>query len=763
MTTRGSILGTEVRRVEDPRFVTGAGTYIGGLDLPGALWVTYVRSQIAHGRITGIDTSEALAAPGVVAVFTAADLTGDDALPPGPPAIPGMMNPAMTRPFLAGDVVRFVGETVVAVVSETRAEGADAAELVIVDIDPLPHVVDPEEALAGEVLLFPEVGHNVAAAIPAPESDADPFADCEVVVEARMINNRMASVPLEPRAAAAAWDGRRLTQWSCSQGAHNVATALQARLGLTPEQLRVIVPDVGGGFGAKMGTTPEEVMVGWLARRLGRPIRWVEGRSEHMLAFGHGRGQVHTARLGGTRDGHLLAYDLQVVQDVGAYPSGYGAMMPFMTRTMASGCYALPFARYRSEAVLPNTSPVGSFRGAGRPQAAAAIERMVDLYADEIGLDPAELRRRNLVSADAFPFTTPLGTTYDVGAYPEALEKVLVASGYEGLLAEQQRRRAAANGEPLLGIGLSSYVEITNPVGSGEYGSVEIHADGSATVTTGTSPHGQGHHTAWAMIVSDATGIPIERIAFVYGDTDLVPRGGGTGGSRSLQAGGSAVKLATDEVVEAARSRAADVLEANVDDVVLDLDVGGFHVVGTPTRLVSWGDVATAGDEPLLAAVDFKPDSGTFPFGAHVAVVEVDPEIGEVRLVRFFAVDDAGRVINPMLLDGQIHGGLASGIAQALYEEIRYDDDGNLLTSNLADYAIISATELPSFDLTVMETPTPMNPLGAKGIGESGSIGSTPAVQNAVVDALSHLGIRHVDLPLTPERVWRAMAAAGLR
>jgi carbon-monoxide dehydrogenase large subunit len=763
MTTRGSILGTEVQRLEDPRFVTGAGSYIGGLDLPGAVWVTYVRSPVAHGRITGIDTREAAAAPGVLAVFTPADLDDDrDRLAPAPPAMP-FMNAAMTRPFLAVDVVRFVGEPVAAVVAETQQQGADAAELVVVDIDPRPAVVDPEDARRDEILLFPEVGTNVAVAIPAPDAEGDPFAGCEVVVEARMVNNRMAAVPLEPRACAARWDGTRLTQWSCSQGAHNAASGIAARLGLDAGQLRVITPDVGGGFGAKQGTYPEEIMVGWLARRLDRPVRWVETRSEHMLAFGHARGQVQEARLGGTRDGRLLAYELRILQDVGAYPSSYGAFMPMMTRLMASGCYALPTVHYSSAAVLTNTTPVGAFRGAGRPEAAAAIERMVDLFAREIDVDPTEVRRRNLVAPDVFPFTTPMGTTYDSGAYTQALDRALAAAGYDDLRAEQQRRRAGGNGHGarFMGIGVSSYVEVTNPFGGGEFGAVEVHADGSATVRTGSSPHGQGHHTTWAMIVSDATGIPIERIAFVYGDTDLVPRGGGTGGSRSVQAGGTAVQLATEQVVEDARRRAAEVLEANVDDVVLDPQAGGFHVVGTPTRVVSWPDVVAAAPEPLAAEIDFKPEAGTFPFGAHVAVVEVDPETGRVDLVRMIAVDDAGRVINPLLLDGQIHGGLASGIAQALYEEIRYDADGNPLTTNFADYAIVSAAELPSFELAGMETPTPLNPLGAKGIGESGSIGSTPAVQNAVVDALAHLGVRHVDLPLTPERVWRAMSGAA--
>jgi carbon-monoxide dehydrogenase large subunit len=753
--TRGSILGTRVARVEDPKFLTVGGSYIADLHLDGALHVTYVRSTIAHGLLRSVDVDEARQAPGVVAIFTAADL---DDLPPALPPLP-FLDQRMVRPFLAADRVRFVGEPIAAIVSETREQGADAAELVFVDIDPLPAVVDFEHAVEAGTVLFPEAGTNLVAEVPSA-NDASLFEGCDVVVTQRLENQRMAVAPIEPRACAAVWDGERLTQWANSQGAHGTKNAIVARLGLTSEQVRVIVPDVGGGFGGKHGNYPEEIMVGWLARKLDRPMVWVETRTEHMLAFTHGRGQVQYATLGGTRDGRILAYKLHVIQDCGGYPSAYGGLMPMMTRTMASGCYDIPKVDYSSQSVVTNTTPVGAFRGAGRPEAAAAIERMIDLFSNEAGLDPIEVRRTNFIKPEQFPFTTPTGASYDVGAYESAMDLAVSSVDLAALRAEQAARRAA-NDLVLMGIGIATYVEITNPSGGGEFGAILVHADGTATVRTGTSPHGQGHATSWSMIASDITGIPLEKIRFVYGDTDLVPRGGGTGGSRSLQTGGSATKQAAELLVDRARAFAAEQLEANVDDIVLDRAAGAFHVAGTPSRALSWADLAAASpdDEPLGVETDFVPGGATFPFGTQIAVVDLDTETGRVTVRRLIGVDDAGRILNPMLLDGQIHGGMASGIAQALIEEIRYDADGNPLTSNFADYGIISMTEVPSFELHEHETPTPRNPLGAKGIGESGTIGATPAVQNAVCDAVAHLGIRHVDIPFTAERVWQVLQA----
>lgn len=753
----GKLVGTAVRRVEDHALLTVGGSYIPDLDVPGALHVMFVRATVAHARIRSLRTEAACAAPGVVAVMTARDLTD---LPPAPPLMP-LMNQSMCRPFLADDVVRFAGEAVAVIVADTPEQAADAAELVEVEYDALPVLVDPEQAVLDEVLLFAAAATNtVSATDDAPRDDL--FVGCDVVVEARLVNSRMAVAPIEPRACASRWDDNQLTQWSATQAVHNTRSWIAAPLCVDPAAVRVIVPDMGGGFGGKLGNYPEDVMVAWLARRLDRPMRWVESRAEHMSNFSHARAQIHRAVVGGTHDGRILAYRLEVLQDCGAYPSNFGGMMPLRTRMMASGCYAIPAIEYRYRTVVTNTTPMGAFRGAGRPEAAAAIERMIDLFASEIGLDPVEVRRRNFVAPDAFPFETATGASYDSGEYAAALDLALDAADYPALRAEQARRRNA-NDPVLLGIGIASYVESSNPGAASEYGAIDVHPNGRACIRTGSSPHGQGHATTFGMIASDITGIPLDRIDLVFGDTATVPRGGGTGGSRSVQVGGSAVKVAADRLVDVARLRASDVLEASVDDIVLDRVTGSFHVIGSPSRRVTWFELAAAPHDLLGVEVDFTPDGATFPFGAHVAVVEVDTETGRVTLRRLIAVDDAGFVVNPLLLEGQIHGGIASGVAQALTEEIRYDADGNLLTGNFADYGIISAAELPDFELVAMATPSPRNPLGAKGVGESGTIGATPAVQNAVIDALAHLGVRHIDMPLTAERVWHTLVSATPR
>ncbi|HET6811556.1 MAG TPA: xanthine dehydrogenase family protein molybdopterin-binding subunit [Acidimicrobiales bacterium] len=760
-----SILGNRVLRKEDPKFLTVGGSYVDDMRLEGAVHVVYVRSTMAHARISAIDTSEAERAPGVLAVYTAAncDLAP---MPPGAPFAP----PAMARPWLADGVVRFVGDMVAAVVAETREQAVDAAEMVFVDYDPLPAVVDPEQALTGDTLLFPDAGTNVAITMPKdlaavgmmPEGERDEslFDGCDVVVRQRIVNQRVAPCPLEVRASVATWasDGR-LTYWSSNQAPHGVKATVQSSFGLDESQVRVIAPDVGGGFGAKIGGYPEELFTIWAAKQLGRPVRWTETRSESMNTLGHGRAQVQEIELGGSRDGKLQAYRLTVVQDSGAYPN-LGAFLPMFTRTMLTGVYEIPKVEFSSRSVATNTNPIVAYRGAGRPEATAAIERAMDVFAAEIGIDPAEVRRRNLIPSEAFPYTTPTGTTYDIGDYGRALDLVLESAGYDQLRKEQAARRKS--GEPRqLGIGTSVYVEITNGMPGSEFGAVEILPDGKARIRTGTSAHGQGHATAWSMLVSEALGIPMEDIEFVQSDTDKVPRGVGTFASRSLQSGGVAVHQASEEVLVKARQLAAELLEANPDDVVLDKVAGRFHVAGTPAVGRSWGELVEAsGDAGLAAEVDFTAPGPSFPFGAHVAVVEVDTDTGLVDVVRMVAVDDAGRMVNPLLVEGQVHGGLAQGVAQALLEEVVYDADGNPLTGNLADYAMVSATELPSFERIPMETPTPLNPLGVKGVGESGTIGSTPAVQNAVVDALSHLGVRHVDMPTTPQRVWQALSQA---
>jgi carbon-monoxide dehydrogenase large subunit len=747
-----SILGNRVVRKEDPLFLTKGATYVDDLVLEGALHLSFVRSTVAHARIAGIDTSEAMQAPGVVAIYTAADID----LLPIQPEVP-LLNQSMPQPVLAKDVVRFVGEPVAAILTEQRYQAADAAELVFIDYDPLPVVVDPLEAQRNETILHPEAGTNAALELAFPTDDA-PFEACEVVVRQSIVNQRVAPCPLEVRGGAAQWqpDGR-LTYWGSSQHPHTWRDELARGLGIDAPQVRFIAPDVGGGFGAKIHSYPEDILCAWAARQQQRPVVWQDTRSESMVAMGHGRGQRQEVVIGGTRDGRVQAYRLTVVQDAGAYPR-IGAVLPFMTRTMLTGVYDIADAQFSSVSVVTNTTPTVAYRGAGRPEAAAAIERAMDLLAAEIGMDPVDVRRANLVDKDAFPYTTPVATTYDIGDYAGALDKVLHAADYPGLRAEQQRRNADPAATSRMGIGLSVYVEITAVGGGTEFGAVEVRADGKAVVRAGTSSHGQGHATAYSMLVSDRLGIPIEDIEFLQSDTDLIPYGEGTSGSRSMQQGGVAVAQAAGQVADQAKARAAELLEAAPEDVVLDAAEGRFHVAGTPAVSKTWAEVAGAdADGPLLSEVKFTAQGPTFPFGAHVAVVGVDTETGKVTLERLVACDDAGRLINPLLAEGQVHGGLAQGAAQALLEEVRYDEDGNPVTSNLADYAFISAAELPSFEIIHMETPTPLNELGAKGIGESGTIGATPAVQNAVVDALADLGVRHVDMPATPERVWRAI------
>jgi carbon-monoxide dehydrogenase large subunit len=747
-----SILGNRVVRKEDPALLTHGGTYVDDIASPDAAHVVYVRSMIAHGKIVSIDTSEALLAPGVLCVLTSADIE----LPNIFPMI--MIDQAMTRPILARDRVRFVGEPLVAVVAETRAAAVDAAEAVIVEIEPLPALVRTLDALADDaVLLFPDSESNVAMTL-KHRGDPVSFDECAVVVTLTTVNQRVAPAPIEARSALAWWDDDRLVLEIGCQGPHPIRNAMAEMYGLDPSMVRVVCPDVGGGFGAKAQAPAEALLLGELSRRIGRPVRWSETRSENLVGMNHGRGQIQTVTLGGTADGDLLAYRIDVVQEGGAYPN-MGAILPLATRIMASGVYDIPAVEFSSRSVVTNTTTTGAYRGAGRPEAAAALERAVDLFASEAGLDPADVRRRNYVSTDAFPFTTPTGTVYDCGDYVGSLDRVLAAASYADLRAEQATRRDN-NDQRLLGIGLATYVEITAMPGGSEYGSVELLPDGTARVVTGSNPYGQGHVTSWAMLVSEKTGIPIDSVEVVYGDTDLVPTGEVTGGSRSLQIAGNAVFDAAGKLVDLARVRAADLLEASTDDIVLDTELGRFHVIGSPAVSLGWSDVAAtivADGNPLVALSDFTASGPTFPFGTHLAVVEVDVETGKVELLRLIACDDAGRILNPLLVDGQVHGGLAQGVSQALFEEVLYDDDGNPQSATFIDYLVPSAAEFPMFERIEMETPTPINPLGAKGIGESGTVGATPAVQNAVIDALSHLGVRHIDMPLTPERVWLSL------
>ena len=755
----GSILGTRVLRKEDPKFLTTGGVYVDDMRnepmLAGALHVTYVRSTVAHGIITSIDASDAQQMPGVVAVLTGADL--------GLEPVASTFNPMATRTLLATEKVRYVGEPLAVIVSETREQGEDAAEMVIVDYDVLPALIDVEEAMKSSTLLYEACGSNVVfdtTVLGIPENTGDAFfADCEVVVKGRFLNQRVAPCPLEVRGAAAAWgpDGR-LVEWISTQHAQGAVAPIAKANGVDPSQIHIKTADVGGGFGAKIGTYPEEQLLGVIAKNVGKPVVWRETRSESMVALGHGRAQLQYITIGGTKAGKVTHYQMHAIQDSGAWVDTGAILAPFMTRPMASGVYDIPHIECRTTSVVTNATPTVAYRGAGRPEATAAIERAMDIFAAELGMDPAEVRRINLIPKFLEPHTTVVGQTYDVGDYETALDKTLAAADYAGWRKKQAERRA--NGDNVqLGIGVSVYVEITGGVGSGEAAKVEITDDGRAIVYTGTSPHGQGHDTSWSMLVNEQTGIPIDKVELVWGDTDLVPVGSGTMGSRSLQQGGNAVWKVSGDLATKAKSIAARLLEANEEDIVLDKDRAVFHVAGTPAVAKTWADLAIAEKaNGGLTQDEFVSVTGaTFPFGAHVAVVEVDTETGKVTHIAHTACDDAGRVLNPMLLEGQIHGGVAQGAAQALLEEVRYDADGNPITSNLADYAFISAAELPSVTVVHMETPTPLNLIGAKGIGESGTIGSTPALQSAVVDAVAHLGVRHIEMPCTAERVWAAI------
>ncbi len=765
MAGSGSILGNAVQRLEDPTLLTGEGKYVDDLVETGMLHVHFVRSAVAHGEILSVDTSEAESMPGVVAIYHAG---GDDL---GLPTFQGfaMMPETLNRPVFAVGKVRFVGDVVAAVVAESAAQASDAAEAVIVDYEILPAVINAADGIAPDApLLFPETGSNICFVSEFGKEGGDPTEGADAVAEVTMVSQRLAGVPMENNGVVAVPDGDSLTMWVSHQAPHSIHAGYAPMLGIEPDKLRVVCPWVGGGFGPKAAGYVEHIVAAKAAQVLNKPVKWIATRSEDMLSLVQGRDYVMTARLGVSNDGKIVGFDGTVLAAAGAYPA-IGAILPMLTQMMSVGVYEIPKVRFDAKTVLTNNTPIGAYRGAGRPEATQLIERVIDVAADQIGMDPAEIRRINFMQPASFPRTTITGGNYDSGEYEKSLDAVLAASGYADLRAEQAARRAS--GDPkLLGIGLSAYVEVTAPVGLHiEWGACEVNDDGSATIFAGTSVHGQGHHTAFAMLASDMLGIPMDQIKFVNSDTRTVPRGSGTLGSRSLQTAGSAIHLASEGVLERAKKIAAHMLEAAADDIVVG--DGGLEVAGVPANNVSWVELAAASKdasklpddvEPgaLRHELDFDGSDSTFPFGAHVSVVEVDTETGRVTMLRHIAVDDCGRILNPLLVRGQQHGGIAQGAAQALYESVQYDNEGNPITSNLMDYAIPSAAELCSFETSNTETDSPRNPLGAKGIGESGTIGSTPAIQNAVVDAVSHLGITHIDMPCTAERVWAAIQNA---
>jgi aerobic carbon-monoxide dehydrogenase large subunit len=766
-------VGSEVKRLEDPRLIRGQAQYTDDLVFSGLAHAAVVRSPHAHARLARVDVSRAAAHPGVLAVFTARDLAG--AMQPRPLILapPGIKNPA--RLCLAADVVRFAGEPVAFVVALDRATARDAADLVEVDYAPMAPVMDPEGAAApGAPQLYADVPGNVAYEFAWTAGDvAAAFAGAHRVVRCRVVNQRLCALPLETRGCVAQWQAGALTFWQSTQGAHKTKALLAETLGIAEHAVRVITPEVGGGFGVKFGLHDEEALTAFAARKLGRAVKWIETRSEHMVATNHGRGMAHTGELAVGRDGAVLGLRVTGVGDLGAHLEGFTALPPILCGRLITGAYRVPAASYAVRGVFTNRTPTGPYRGAGRPEASFIIERLMDLAARALAMDPVEIRRKNFVRDEDFPFKTLSGLTFDSGRYALTLDKALDLLDYKDFRQEQTEARARGRHR---GVGFSTFVETasTGPSRTGamsghEYGSVRMEPSGRVTVLTGTSPHGQGTATTLAQIVADELGMTPDDITVVHGDTAVVPMGFGTGGSRGATVGGTAVLLAAQAVKDKARKIAAHLLEAGEAD--LEFDAGHFAVRGFPARTLSLADVTRvayrgaqipAGMDPgLEAARVYDPPDFTIPFGVYVAVVDVSPETGEVTIERFIGVDDVGNVINPLLLEGQLHGGIAQGIAQALWEEIVYDDGGQLLSGSLMDYAAPRADRLPAFELDRTVTPTPVNPLGAKGVGEAGCVGAPQAVVNAVMDALAPFGVTHIDMPLRPEKVWAAMREEG--
>ena len=776
-----SLVGSRIKRREDPRLIMGRGTYVDDVQLPRMTYAAILRSPYGHARIRHINTDKAKALPGVVAVITGADLQGKNV--PCGWTLPDMK--VAPHPALAVGKVRYTGDAVAVVVAEERYLARDALDLIEVDFEPLPVVVDAEKATQpGAPQLHDEVPNNTTFVWRVGGGDVDKaFREAEVVVKERIVNQRLIPNAIEPRGMVAQYTpgSGDLILWTATQIPHLVRLLLSMVMGIPEHKVRVIAPEVGGGFGSKLYLYPEEVIVASLAKVTGRPVKWIEERSENYVATTHGRDQVQYVEVAANRDGTITGLRVKSIANMGAYLSTFAPGIPtILFGLMLAGNYRIPNIACEVTGVHTNTTPVDAYRGAGRPEATYLVERAVDLTARELGLDPAEIRRRNFVPANAFPHTTATGVTYDSGNYQPTLDKALDIAGYQQLRQEQARLRQEGQ---YLGIGVTTYVEICGmapsqvlgAVGAGaggwESATVRVHPSGKVTVLSGASSHGQGHETAFSQIVADGMGIPFEDVEVVHGDTAQVQFGIGTFGSRSAAVGGMAVLMSLQKIEEKAKKIAAFLLEAAEADLVFE--GGQFFVKGTPGRGITIQQVAFAayvphkyptGLEPGLEATSFyDPSNFTWPFGTHVAVVEVDPETGIVKLQRYVAVDDCGRVINPLLVDGQIHGGLAQGIAQALYEEAVYDENGQLVSGSLMDYAVPKADDLVNFELDRTETPSPVNALGVKGIGEAGTIASSAAIVNAVVDALAPLGVKHLDMPLKPERVWQAIQQAQAR
>src|SRR3954469_21412334 len=780
-------VGKSRRRKEDERLITGRTRWTDNITLPGLLHMAVLRSPHAHAKIVSIDTSAAKSASGVIAVYTGKDLDPDGAIgmPCAWPITPDMKAPR--RPVLAADQVNFAGEGVAVVVARTSAEAHDALEEIDVEYDELPVVLDMEAAIAdGAPLVHEDLGTNTSAVWKFDSAEAgtggnveDAISSSEVVLKRRFRQQRLVPAFMEPRACVVDPTSTQITMWSATQVPHILRVMSALTLGIPEHKLRVIAPDVGGGFGGKIGVLPEEMMSLLVAQKLGKPVKWNETRSETMLAAHHGRDQIQDITITSTRDGQVTGLKVELLANLGAYNGLVGPGVPILGAFMFNAIYKIPAYHFACTNIFTTKTPTDAYRGAGRPEATYAIERIMDELALELGMDPMELRRKNWIKHEEFPFTTVCGLTYDSGNYEAATEKAKQLFDYDGLRAEQDRPRKAGD-KCQLGIGISTFTEMCGlapsrvlgsldyGAGGWEYASIRMLPTGKVEVITGSSPHGQGHGTAFAQIVADRLGVAFEDVELVHGDTAIAHKGLEPYGSRSLTVGGIAIVKAADKVIEKAKKIAAHLLEANEDD--LDFTDGKFTVKGSPGSEVGIGDVALAvfaahnlpgGVEPSLDSdATFDPDNFSFPHGTHLCAVDVDTQTGMTKIRKYVCVDDVGVPINPLIVDGQVHGGVAQGIAQALFEEAVYDDDGNLTTGTFVDYTLPSAADLPSFTTDRTDTPSTSNPLGVKGVGETGTIASTPAVVNAIVDALRPFGVNDVRMPATPERVWRAIHGA---
>ncbi|HZO92897.1 MAG TPA: molybdopterin cofactor-binding domain-containing protein [Candidatus Baltobacteraceae bacterium] len=770
-----AMVGARIRRREDPRLITGRATYVDDVKQVGTVYAAFVRSPYGHAKVRSVDASAANDDPNVLAVYTGHELHHAHGVKSSMPVAHKMAD-LETPPhyMLALDEVRFVGEPVAVVIANSPYAARDAVEAVAVEYEELPVVVDPLEALEGAPYVHESLGTNVAFTMPFKAGDPDKaFAEADVVVKQRMINQRLAPVPIEPRSMLASWDAgmQQLTIYSATQIPHLLRTQLAVVLGLPENRIRAIAPEVGGGFGAKLNVYAEEAVIGWASMQLERPVKYIETRSECFQAMIHGRDQVDDLEIAAKNDGTIVGLRVRIVGNLGAYHQLLTPVIPTLTLLMSCGCYRIDNIAGEVIGVFTNTMSTDAYRGAGRPEATYFVERLMDMVAQKLNMDPAEVRRKNFIPASAFPHTTATGLTYDSGSYESTMDKALKLADYAGLRKRQEELRRQGR---LLGIGLSTYVEVCGmgpsaamPAAGWDSATIRVEPTGSITVLTGVSPHGQGEETTFAQLVADELGVPIDQVTVVHGDTDKVQYGVGTFGSRGTAVGGAALKLAIESIQAKAIKIAAHQWEANPDD--LEYRDGKIQVKGDPSKTLStaeagflafMGDKLPPGLEPGLDATRrFEPPNFVFPFGTHVCVVEIDAQTGEVKVEKYYAVDDCGRLLNPMIAEGQLHGGIAQGLAQALYEEVVYDENGQLVTGTLMDYAIPHAEQVPHYELDHTVTPTDVNPLGLKGIGEAGTIGSTPAVANAVIDALAPFGVAHLDMPLRPEKLWAAMHA----